>query len=97
VAPLLEPRLALLGVEFKNRDADGIALHNNRDLYEQLKECLSSTRPLASCSYCLGSYGPLTPRRQLNRVGRTAWISEDNKAQINEASLANTISDAPES
>jgi MoaA/NifB/PqqE/SkfB family radical SAM enzyme len=82
VAPFTGARLALRGVAFDNVASDGVALHNNPNLYEELDRYLNSPVPLAACSYCLGSSGRSVPHRQLNRKGHLQWLAEDNTADI---------------
>jgi MoaA/NifB/PqqE/SkfB family radical SAM enzyme len=82
IAPFMGPRLALRGITFDNRETDGVSLHNNPKLYEDLDRCLNGSTPLAACSYCLGSLGPMVPHRQLNRHGRSRWLEEDNQADV---------------
>jgi MoaA/NifB/PqqE/SkfB family radical SAM enzyme len=82
IAPFMGPRLALRGISFDNRNIDGVSLHKNPKLSEDLDRCLNGPTPLAACSYCLGSLGPLVPHRQLNRDGRSQWLEEDNRPDI---------------
>jgi GTP 3',8-cyclase len=57
IAPFMGARLALRGVAFDN-PVDGVALHDNANLYEEVDRCLNDQTPLAACSYCLGTSGP---------------------------------------
>ncbi len=82
IAPFMGPRLALKGVVFDNRTTDGVLLHDNPNLYEDIDRCLNGHTPLAACSYCLGSSGPLVAHHQLNRIGRQQWLEEDNRRDI---------------
>ena len=82
IAPFMGSRLALRGITFDNRKVDGVSLHNNPKLYQDLDRCLNGPTPLAACSYCLGSLGPLVAHRQLNRDGRSHWLEEDNRPDI---------------
>jgi len=82
IAPFQEPRLALRGIAFENRAIDGILLHDNANLYQDLDRCLNGPTPLAACSYCLGSSGPSVPHHQLNRRGSSQWLEEDNRPDI---------------
>ena len=84
-APFTGARLGLKGIAFDNLASDGIALHDNPNLYEELERYLNDPLPLAACSYCLGSSGPSVPHRQLNRKGRQQWLEEDNSADIEAA------------
>jgi MoaA/NifB/PqqE/SkfB family radical SAM enzyme len=85
VAPFTGTRLALRGVTFDNIPLDGIALHDNPNLYEELSDYLNDPKPLAACSYCLGSSGPSVAHRQLNHRGRLQWLGEDNASDIETA------------
>lgn len=82
VAPLLGPRLARLGIAARGLRADGIRLRGNPRLYEQLRELFARTRPLAACSWCLGSSGPLRPHRQLTAAGLKSWLREDQAEAV---------------
>ncbi len=82
VAPFIAPRLALRGIDFDNRNIDGISLHNNPKLFEDLDRCLNGPTPLAACSYCLGTSAPWVAHHQLNRQGRAQWLKEDNRVEI---------------
>jgi len=82
IAPFMEPRLAMRGVSFSNREIDGVPLHDNPSLYEDIERCLNGQTPLAACSYCLGSSGQFVPHHQLNRLGRRQWLEEDNSRDI---------------
>ncbi len=85
VAPFMAPRLAQRGVAFDNRRTDGVALHGNASLYDDVERGLKGREPLAACSYCLGSSGPMAAHHQLDRKGKAAWLQEDNRAEILEA------------
>lgn len=65
-APFTQHRLAMRGIVFDGR-TDGISLHGNRALRDDLENYLRSMRPLAACSYCLGTSGFDVPLRQLKR------------------------------
>src|SRR5204863_5734831 len=80
-APFMGARLALQGIDFDNRQ-DGIALHDNPTLAKDIARYLNASAPLAACSYCLGTSGPLVPHHQLDRKGCQAWLTEDNDADI---------------
>jgi organic radical activating enzyme len=64
-APFLSPRLALKGVNVQNRDSDGVRIHGNPHLREELETYLSTEEPLEACYFCLGSSGKSMPHRQL--------------------------------
>jgi hypothetical protein len=72
----------LRGIAFDNRTVDGVSLHNNPKLFEDLDCCLNGPKPLAACSYCLGTSGPMVAHRQLSRDGRSQWLQEDNRPDI---------------
>jgi hypothetical protein len=82
VAPFTQKRLALAGIEFPGPEVDGIPIHGNPHLAEEIEARLKSNEPLAACTYCLGSSGPMIPHRQMNRQGCKAWVEEDNRADI---------------
>ncbi|GGK43384.1 hypothetical protein GCM10010124_40190 [Pilimelia terevasa] len=60
-----EPRLALRGVTFNNRQVDSVALHDNPNLRDELDELIRRRQPLEACRYCLGSWARKTPNKQL--------------------------------
>jgi organic radical activating enzyme len=62
-----EPRLALRGVTFKNRESDSVAIHDNASLYEDLDNLIRRQEPLEACRYCLGSWARSTANVQLTR------------------------------
>lgn len=82
VAPFTQKRLHLAGIEFPGNEVDGIPINGNPHLREDIEARLNSKEPLAACSYCLGSSGPMVPHRQMNRQGCKAWLEEDNRADI---------------
>jgi organic radical activating enzyme len=65
-APFLTTRLALRDEAVVNRDLDGVRIHENPRLREELEAYLSAEEPLEACYYCLGSSGRSFPHRQLN-------------------------------
>jgi hypothetical protein len=81
-APILGPFLALRGIEFDNRRADGVRLQDNRQLRDDLERCLTGSKALAACAYCLGTSGPPVAHHQLNRRGCDAWLGEDDQPAI---------------
>lgn len=87
VAPFTRQRLALRGIDFDNHAIDGVALHDNVNLYEDLDACLNGRSPLAACSFCLGTSGPMVQHRQLNQRGRTMWLEEDARPDIEAVEL----------
>jgi hypothetical protein len=84
IAPFMRARLARLGVDFDNREEDGVALHDNPHLREELARCLSSERPLAACRYCLGTSAPWTSNFQMDPAAQRAWLAEDHRPLIEE-------------
>jgi hypothetical protein len=82
VAPFTQKRLALAGIKFPGPEVDGIKIHGNPHLREEIDARLKSNEPLTACTYCLGSSGPMIPHRQMNRQGCKAWLEEDNRADI---------------
>lgn len=90
-AVFVPKRLALMDVAFENRAADGVAIHANPALREELAAYLASDQPLQACSYCLGDSGPARPNRQLNRKTRLADLTEDHSAAILGTELRVTV------
>jgi organic radical activating enzyme len=84
-APIVKPWLALHNVAFDNREADGVMLHDNENLPDDLRRYLASPAPLAACMHCLGTSGSPSPHRQLNRRGCGKWLEEDGTRDIAEA------------
>lgn len=81
-APFMGPRLAQQGIDFNHRAQDSVALRDNPTLQKDMDRYFNANTPLAACSYCLGTCGPLVPHRQLDRKGCEAWLTEDNSADI---------------
>ena len=67
-AHTLETRMRIIGVTVCNREIDGVALHGNPNLREELAAYLNDEMPLSACRYCLGSVGARIPVVQLNRA-----------------------------
>jgi MoaA/NifB/PqqE/SkfB family radical SAM enzyme len=88
IAPFMGARHALRGVDFDNIPIDGVSLHDNANLYEEVDCCLNGPTPLAACSYCLGTSGPTVAHHQLNRAGRSRWLEEDHSADIEAVRLS---------
>ncbi len=82
VAPFTQARLAMSGVQFPGKEVDGIPIHGNPHLGEEIAARIRSKEPLKACTFCLGSSGPMIAHRQVNRQGCKAWIEEDNQADI---------------
>ena len=58
--------------------SDGVAIHENPNLREELEAYLKSDEPLTACRYCLGGVGKSFDNRQLNRDGIRSWIREEH-------------------
>jgi MoaA/NifB/PqqE/SkfB family radical SAM enzyme len=82
VAPFMQARLRMKGIDFPGPEVDGIRIHGNPRLGEELEIRMRSKEPLKACTYCLGSSGPMIAHRQINRQGGKAWLEEDNRADI---------------
>lgn len=82
LAPIMRSWLTLRHVDFTSPESDGVALHDNPTLRQDLERYVASPTPLAACDYCLGSSGASIPHRQLNRAGCTAWLNEDSQPLI---------------
>ena len=89
VAALMEPRLARLGIVLDSA-GDGVPIHAP-NLRVRLARYLRDDRPLASCSFCLGTSGPLEEHRLLNRAGVEAWWKEDHRGLIDRLRPPNPI------
>jgi hypothetical protein len=76
-APFLETRLGLRGVAYRNRLQDSVALHGDPRLEATLRRYLESEKPLAACSYCLGTSGKLFEHRQLDKKGLNDELREE--------------------
>lgn len=70
-----QPRLALRGITFENRESDGVAIHDNASLYEDLDNLIRRQEPLEACRYCLGSWGRSTPNVQLTGKTRAEFLA----------------------
>jgi MoaA/NifB/PqqE/SkfB family radical SAM enzyme len=70
-----QPRLALRGINFDNRESDSVAIHDNASLYEDLDRLIRRQEPLESCRYCLGSWGRSTPNVQLTGKTRVEFLA----------------------
>jgi|KBSMisStaDraftv2_1062788.scaffolds.fasta_scaffold03161_10 MoaA/NifB/PqqE/SkfB family radical SAM enzyme len=82
VAPFTQARLRMAGIDFPGPEVDGIRIHGNARLGDEIAARVKSKEPLKSCTYCLGSSGPMIAHRQINRQGCKAWLEEDNRADI---------------
>lgn len=70
-----EPRLALRGITFNNRESDSIAIHDNANLHEDLDNLIRTQEPLEACRYCLGSWARRTPNQQLTRSRTVEFLT----------------------
>lgn len=78
-AAFMEERLERSGVQFTNKEQDGVALHNNPRLRDELAAYLANKKvPLKACSHCLGTIGRKMANRQLDVAGRRAELDEPN-------------------
>jgi organic radical activating enzyme len=84
MATLMSSWLALHKIDFESPASDGVALHGNPALQQDLERYLDSAAPLAACSYCLGSSGQAVTHRQLDNAGCSAWLAEDGQALIDD-------------
>ncbi len=67
-APVLEPRLATSSGAIPNREHDGVALHRNPRLADELSHYLLSDEPLEACAWCLGTDGTSFSHHQLDEA-----------------------------
>jgi hypothetical protein len=82
VAPFAQARLRMSGIDFPGPEVDGIPIHGNPRLGEEIAARVASKEPMKACTYCLGSSGPMVPHRQVNRQAGKEWLAEDNSADI---------------
>lgn len=82
VAPFMQQRLRFSGIDFPSNEVDGIPIHGNPHLAEEIDARVKSKEPLKACSHCLGSSGPMIAHRQVNKQGCKDWVEEDNRADI---------------
>jgi organic radical activating enzyme len=75
-----QPRLALRGITFANREADSVAIHDNPNLYADLDNLIRTQKPLEACRYCLGSWARHTPNQQLTRRGAVEFLARKPEA-----------------
>lgn len=79
-AAFMEERLALLGVDFRNKQHDSVALHDNPNLKDQLQAYLESKRnPLMACSYCMGTIGKEFPQTQLDKASAKHELKPEHR------------------
>ncbi len=81
VSPFLIPRLTKLGIDFDNK-SDSVALHNNKNLKDEIGKLLTSKLPLRSCRFCLGTSAPWTAHHQMNSKDRQRWLGEEHQDLI---------------
>ena len=77
-APYLQKRLRLTGRSAEGWEGDGVPLHNNPQVREDLERYLADGRALSSCSFCLGTSGRWVRHHQLDATGRRNWMLEDH-------------------
>lgn len=79
-APLLRVRLAAMPDSALRSGSDGVPLHGNPNLRQQLAQYLSDEKPLNACYYCLGSLGRDFNHHQLSpdRVRQSGRVDETN-------------------
>ncbi len=73
-----EPRLALRGVTFENRESDSVSIHDNPRLYEELDSLIRRQVPLKACRYCLGSWARSTPNVQMTSTRRQEFLESQS-------------------
>jgi hypothetical protein len=66
-APFAKDRISRLGTSYSDTQQDGVAIHDNPRLLDELVAYLSADDPLPACNYCLGSSGKWFPHRQLTQ------------------------------
>ena len=82
LAPFHQARLEKIGLRVESNHADGVPLHHNPNLREQLERYLADEKPLRACDYCMGTSGPTLPHRMLNKKGKEGWLTEDHRPAI---------------
>lgn len=75
-----EPRLALHGRSFKNREADSVAIHDNPTLHSDLDGLIRRRQPLEACRYCLGTWGRRVPNQQLSKERTLKFLARQPDA-----------------
>jgi organic radical activating enzyme len=76
--PFIPKWLERIGLDAPDFSADGVPLHGNANLRQELEHYLISDEPLTACRYCLGSIGKSFANRQLNEDGVQEWLSENH-------------------
>jgi GTP 3',8-cyclase len=79
-APFTRDRLALSGIVYDNAP-DGVAVHGNPRLAEQLGEYLAGSEPLPACAYCLGTSGRLFDHVQLSSEELAAAVDSPDSPE----------------
>ena len=69
IAPYITEKLIKLGIESYRKENDGISIHNNNNLFNDLRAYFASKKPLNACQYCLGTIGKAMQHTQLNAEG----------------------------
>lgn len=77
-AHTLESRMAKIGKQVQNREIDGVRIHGNPRLREELEAYLREGRPLKACEYCLGSFGRTERHVQLTQIALKREQAEDH-------------------
>lgn len=90
---LIRQRLAAAGNTYEEILPDGVDLHKGKRLRRRLEEYLSSTTPLGTCYYCLGSSGPVVDHHQLTRDELVREFIEDDADAL---AVARKSHDTPE-
>jgi hypothetical protein len=74
--PFVPEWLSRIGVDAPDFSGDGVPLHGNANLRQELEEYLNSDTPLTACRFCLGGSGKSFENRQLNDDGVQDWLAE---------------------
>lgn len=78
---------------------DGVQLHDNSDLRQELEAYLKNDSPLTACKFCLGGAGKSFAHHQLNEAGVRTSLSEDHSdiaSLIDFERLADAVDRKPE-
>ncbi len=74
--PFVPEWLHRIGSDAPDFSGDGVPLHNNPNLRQELEDYLDRDTPLTACRYCLGGSGKSFANRQLNEDGIRDWLTE---------------------
>ena len=74
--PFIPEWLRRIAVDAADFSGDGVPLHDNPSLRQELEDYLNSDTPLTACRYCLGGSGKSFKNRQLNEDGIQDWLTE---------------------